>query len=72
MHCAAFDQLFVSVTPDDEVRVLPSILEEEDGPMLEHGLKELQGIRIILPSSSQNRPDRERLAKHYEAFLKAA
>lgn len=72
IHHATFDQLFVSVTPDYEIRVLPSILAEEDGPMLEHGLKKLEGIKIILPSSVQDRPDRERLAKHYELFLKAA
>lgn len=72
IHHAAFDQRFVSVTPDYEVRVLPSILAEEDGPMLEHGLKKLQGIKIILPSSAQNRPDRDGLAKHYDLFLRAA
>lgn len=72
IHHAAFDHLFVSVTPDYQVRVQPSILNEEDGPMLEHGLKKLEGIEIALPSSSRDRPDREGLAKHYELFLKAA
>jgi putative restriction endonuclease len=72
IHHAAFDQLFVSVTADYEVRVLPSILAEEDGPMLEHGLKKLQGVKIVLPSLSKHRPDREGLAKHYELFQKAA
>jgi hypothetical protein len=40
--------------------------------MLEHGLKKLEGIKIVLPASVRDRPDRERLAKHYELFLKAA
>jgi len=72
IHHAAFDQLFVSVTPDYEVRVLPSILAEEDGPTLEHGLKKLQGMKITLPSSVQHRPDREGLAKRHELFMRAA
>ena len=72
IHHAAFDQLFVSVTPDYLIRVRPSILAEEDGPMLEHGLKKLEGIRIILPSVVGNCPDRDGLAKHYEAFQQAA
>ena len=72
IHHAAFDQLFVSVTADYTVRVRPSILAEEDGPMLEHGLKRLEGMRIVLPSSAQHHPDRELLAQHHELFLRAA
>jgi putative restriction endonuclease len=72
IHYAIFDQLFVSITPDYQVRARPSILAEEDGPMLEHGLKKLEGTKIVLPSSAKDRPDRDGLAKHYELFLKAA
>ena len=72
IHHAAFDQLFVSVTPDYEVRVLPSILTEEDGPMLEHGLKKLHFVKIVLPSSLQHRPDQDGLARHYELFRRVA
>jgi putative restriction endonuclease len=39
LHHAAFDSFLISVTPEYSIEVKPSILEEEDGPMLEHGLK---------------------------------
>ncbi len=72
IHHAAFDQYFVTVTPDYRIHVQQSILDEEDGPMLEHGLKKLDGTQILLPSSAGNRPDQEGLARHFQAFLKAA
>jgi putative restriction endonuclease len=43
LHHAAFDNFLVSVTPDYSIQVRASVLEEEDGPILEHGLKGIQG-----------------------------
>ena len=72
IHHAAFDANLIGVSPDFAVRVRPSVLEETDGPMLQHGLKDLEGGRIILPHRAQDRPDRERLEVRFERFLKAA
>jgi putative restriction endonuclease len=44
------------------------VLEEEDGPMLRHGLQELQGMNIHLPHRAALRPDREALARRLETF----
>lgn len=44
------------------------MLEEEDGPMLLHGLKEMHGRLIILPSSAPQRPDPARLEERYQLF----
>ena len=38
LHHAAFDRWFFSVRPDYSIEVRKSILEEDDGPMLQHGL----------------------------------
>jgi len=65
---AAFDSFLVSVTPDYAIQVRPSILEEEDGPMLEHGLKGLQGVVIQLPGRTAERTHPEALAWHLERF----
>jgi len=72
IHHAAFDADLIGVSPDYTVRVRPSVLEETDGPMRQHGLKNLEGSRLILPHHVQDRPDRERLEMHFSRFLKAA
>jgi putative restriction endonuclease len=51
LHHAAFDRQFIGIRDDYVVQVRPDILEEEDGPMLLHGLKKLHGSTIQLPSS---------------------
>jgi putative restriction endonuclease len=72
LHHAAFDSFLVSVTTDYGIEVRPSILEEEDGPMLEHGLKGLQGVVIQLPTRAPEQSDRDALAVHFEKFRSAA
>jgi putative restriction endonuclease len=68
LHHAAFDQLFIGVTPDYMVLVREDILEEDDGPMLEHGLQELHLKKLFLPKRIEDRPDREALEWRYEKF----
>jgi putative restriction endonuclease len=69
LHHAAFDGYFLTVDPDYRVRVRRDVLEEEDGPMLRHGLQELQGASIILPHRDVLRPDRDLLALRLENFI---
>lgn len=57
--------------PINIVEVRRDILEEEDGPMLRHGLKGVHGQRIVLRRRAEWRPDRERLEQRYEAFRSA-
>jgi putative restriction endonuclease len=64
LHHSAFDSFLVSVTPDYSIQVRASVLEEEDGPVLEHALKGLQGLVIQLPTRVSERPDRDSLAWH--------
>lgn len=69
LHHAAFDGLFVGVHPDRRViEVQRRIREEEDGPMLEHGLKLLHGKRIHQPRSRVARPDHRFLETRFERF----
>lgn len=71
IHHAAYDLGFLGIGPDCQVQVNPRLLEEVDGPMLQHGIKEMHGHRIEIPQSSRLRPDRERLAWRFERFLAA-
>ena len=68
LHHAAFDRLFIGVTPDYLIKVREDILDEEDGPMLLHGLKGLHDRRILLPRMQKLRPARELLERRFEQF----
>jgi putative restriction endonuclease len=61
LHHAAFDNRFVTVDPDYRIVVRRDVLEEEDGPMLRHGLQELHGVAIELPRRGEWLPSREGL-----------
>lgn len=71
IHHAAFDQNFLGISPDHEVHVNKDLLLETDGPMLKHGIQELNGSRLVLPGSVAKRPHRERLEWRYERFRRA-
>ncbi len=43
IHHAAFDRNLLGIRPDLVVEIRDDILQEEDGPMLRHGLQELHG-----------------------------
>jgi putative restriction endonuclease len=72
LHHAAFDSFMIGVSPDYVIRVREDILEEEDGPVLLHGLQGLHNKQLVLPSPQANWPDPELLDWRYERFLKAA
>lgn len=72
LHHAAFDNFFLTVRPDYTIEVRRSILEESDGPMLLHGLKQMHDQPIQLPHSVADRPDQARLESRYERFLRAS
>lgn len=72
LHHAAFDRNIVGIRPDLVVEVRHDILAEIDGPMLRHGLQELQGSKLlVLPARKVQHPDREALSERYEQFRSA-
>lgn len=70
LHHAAFDRHFLTVRPDYVIEVRQSILDEEDGPMLLHGLKGMHERQIYLPREASLRPDRDRLQERYAEFTR--
>ena len=72
LHHAAFDSFMLGVTPDYIIKVRNDILEEEDGPVLQHGLKGLNNSRLIMPTSRTNWPSQDALAWQYERFTRAS
>lgn len=71
IHHAAFDLNYLGITPRYRVEVRKELLEEIDGPMLQHGIKEMHGTTIVLPRSKKSRPSIERLEARFERFLKS-
>lgn len=72
LHHAAFDRYLIGVTPDLEVAVRLDVLEEIDGPMLQHGLQDIQGRRIHVPRAEHLKPNRDFLAERYALFRQAS
>ncbi|MFH5830991.1 HNH endonuclease [Halalkalibaculum sp. DA384] len=68
IHHAAFDKHILGVTPDYEIKVKDEVLREEDGPMLLHGIQELQDKKLILPRSKKAWPNQEFLEWRYQEF----
>lgn len=71
IHHAAYDQNIVGISPEYEIHIRHDILLENDGPMLRHGLQELNGARMILPSRRENYPDPDRLRIRFNEFRNA-
>jgi putative restriction endonuclease len=70
LHHAAFDSYFLAIRPDYIVEVRKDIMDEEDGPMLMHGLQGLHHNKIVLPTSRHLLPDPMLLERRYTDFRK--
>ena len=71
IHHAAFDADILGVSPDYVIRIRHDILEEHDGPMLQHGLKEMDRHPLVVPRTELLRPNKEYLAERFERFRAA-
>ena len=71
LHHSAYDAFIIGVTPDYVIQVREDILEEEDGPVLQHGLIGLHKSTLVLPRSKSRYPSREALEWRYSRFTRA-
>ncbi len=71
LHHAAYDAFMIGVTPDYIIQIREDILEEEDGPILQHGLKGLHETKLLLPTSRKQWPKQEALEWKYSKFVGA-
>ena len=69
IHHTAFDRHFLGINPDGVIHIRRDLLAETDGPMLQHGLKDMHGLKLTQPSRRADRPDRDGLAMRFEHFL---
>ena len=73
IHHAAYDSFVLGIRPDLIVEIHADLLDEIDGPMLEHGLKGRHGQHLMaLPRVRAERPDPLLLEEQYEKFRSAS
>jgi putative restriction endonuclease len=72
IHHAAYDRLLLGIDPSRIVHINDKLLAEVDGPMLLHGLQEMNGVSLHVPRSPAARPDPDRLEIKYKRFTEAA
>jgi putative restriction endonuclease len=72
IHHAAFDANILGVRPDYVVEIRSDVLAEIDGPMLKYGLQASHGERLLVPKSTAEQPDPERLEIRYDEFRRAS
>jgi putative restriction endonuclease len=70
LHHAAFDNNIIGISPEYVIKVRPDVLEEEDGPMLLHGLQGMNEKKLIIPEQLGKRPNKEFLEKRFAEFRK--
>lgn len=71
LHHAAFDSFMIGIRPDYTIQVRGDLLNEFDGPVLQHGIKNLHGTKLIMPRTQALRPGKSFLEWRFEKFLKA-
>jgi putative restriction endonuclease len=71
IHHSAFDSNILGIDPDTRVHIRADVLREKDGPMLKHGLQELHGTKLIVPTKVSQRPNRDFLAERFAEFVSA-
>lgn len=69
IHHAAFDQMVFGIRPDYKIEVADAVLRQTDGPMLKHGIQDVHGETLRVPSKTALQPDPERLRARYELFI---
>jgi putative restriction endonuclease len=71
IHHAAYDDGMLGISPDYQVHIAAPLLLENGGPMLLHGIQEMNGRTIVVPKKRNERPDPDRLAERFRLFRDA-
>lgn len=69
IHHRAFDANLIGIDPTYKIHISGKLLDLDDGPLLEEGLKSYHGRKIYLPKNAKYFPDPERLDRRYSLFL---
>ena len=70
-HHTAYDTNVSGISPDYVIHVRDDVLNEHDGPMLQHGLQGFEQKPLLLPRRQDERPDRGFLEERFDEFKRA-
>jgi putative restriction endonuclease len=65
----AYDIDTVGIDADYSVHIRKDILSETDGPMLEHGIKEMDKTKLWVLAGQGEKPDPGRLEIRFNEFI---
>jgi putative restriction endonuclease len=68
IHHTAYDINIIGIDADYTVHIRQDILSETDGPMLEHGIKEMDKTKLWVPAAMGEKPDPSRLEARFKEF----
>ena len=71
VHHGAFDANIMGIASDRRIHIRKDILDEVDGPMLRHGLQEMNGSIIRVPARRELQPREEYLEERFSRFMAA-
>lgn len=71
LHHKAFDKMLIGIRPDHTIVVSEKLKSISDGPILEYGLKQIDGLRISIPKKIELQPSSKYLEMRWEHFLSA-
>jgi putative restriction endonuclease len=71
IHHGAYDANILGIDPEYRVHIRSSVLEEDDGPMLRHGIQEMAGATIVVPPEDGLKPRRDYLEERFARFKAA-
>lgn len=71
IHHRAFDAQVLGLRPDYRIEIRSDVLDEHDGPTLQHALQGLHDQALTLPLHRAERPRRDLLEERYERFRAA-
>ena len=71
IHHAAYDANLLGISPKLEMHINKDLMHETDGPMLQHGLQEMNGRSLSLPAKRSDYPSKDRLAERFSEFRAA-
>lgn len=69
LHHKAFDSMLIGIRPDHTVVVSEKLKSINDGPILEYGLKQIDGLKISIPKKTDLHPSSEYLEMRWEHYL---
>jgi putative restriction endonuclease len=69
IHHRAYDLNLLGISQDNQIHISDELKQGNDNKFMRDALLEFEGRKLVMPRSAVNRPDKDKLAARFEAFL---